>query len=851
MKLFHNILRMMLLAVLMTVRPSAALAQWNSINFDYQTALAMVAEYNAEAAIELYYKSQIDEMLKKYEVAEVATAGIFTSKFLDRKALTDLGLWSDGTENRYYRRIYQLVASKIMPGLWDLAQMMVRYPHKAMYWGSYMVKTTTEVKSLCMQFESIVTNGTLSFGDINFLEVCPQLKAIVQLSEMSGQDWKAVLSDVFSMPEVMSKEELRDEVKAFAEGGFSRLAEDVMGDSEFSGSFIDKAEAIALVGSNIYDIYQACDGDLATLLTDYWGDAPTVADIFTFSGYDMEGWISDYAQEGTTQQYTQRYYIAYVTEGTETVCNYQPPTDSYSVKNSGEWIRYATTNTNYYPGGTEMERVLKNSENYAGWSRATVSTLNQQNTGIGYAFNSQLKSYSITSGGVQTKKAFAFAITVTRSGRQEEVVYEELFDSYTMDLSVFLMKLNALKAEYDDNEQGKVYQILHDDKQFYEVPDAKKMKGAEMAIITMTCTDDIDLGEGSTQYKCNSCGSSLNAHSKECAMRTTIPPDDDLDLRELERMESELSSEVDALQREIDELESNNASIQSYLDTVSIISDTQRAYYERKIASNDAKIREKTAERDRLQRDLDEVSAALAEADNEPEVTDDYNRIPAIMEEVRSNYRLTWQGAGWWSGYTYYREAQMQGLTGTVTFSATLSIARKPRYFLGIKIHRAILKISWKLTTSYTETQVMDTMELDPEESDEEKARKVADRISELARDFPGCRFNTEYIRSAPDEEDETEDVQHLLWASDRLAIARQVESRLVAIYANIVSMQKMMHYRLDVLDAFGEAIPYINDEEGRNLDVAQRCRRRWLRNAANSHHAIGYNGKYDNEEEP
>lgn len=498
-----------------------------------------------------------------------------------------------------------------------------------------------------------------------------------------------------------------------------------------------------------------------------------------------------------------------------------------------------------------MERVLKNSENYAGWSRATVSTLNQQNTGIGYTFNSQLKSYSITSGGVQTKKAFAFAITVTRSGRQEEVVYEELFDSYTMDLSVFLMKLNALKAEYDDNEQGKVYQILHDDKQFYEVPDAKKMKGAEMAIITMTCTDDIDLGEGSTQYKCNSCGSSLNAHSKECAMRTTIPPDDDLDLRELERLESELSSEVDALQREIDELESNNASIQSYLDTVSIISDTQRAYYERKIASNDAKIREKTAERDRLQRDLDEVSAALAEADNEPEVTDDYYRIPAIMEEVRSNYRLTWQGAGWWSGYTYYREAQMQGLTGTVTFSATLSIARKPRYFLGIKIHRAILKISWKLTTSYTETQVMDTMELDPEESDEEKARKVADRISELARDFPGCRFNTEYIRSAPDEEDETEDVQHLLWASDRLAIARQVESRLVAIYANIVSMQKMMHYRLDVLDAFGEAIPYINDEEGRNLDVAQRCRRRWLRNAANSHHSIGYNGKYDNEEEP
>ena len=36
----------------------------------------------------------------------------------------------------------------------------------------------------------------------------------------------------------------------------------------------------------------------------------------------------------------------------------------------------------------------------------------------------------------------------------------------------------------------------------------------------------------------------------------------------------------------------------------------------------------------------------------------------------------------------------MTDINGVITFKATLSIARKPKYFLGIKIHRAILQIN-------------------------------------------------------------------------------------------------------------------------------------------------------------
>ncbi len=74
----------------------------------------------------------------------------------------------------------------------------------------------------------------------------------------------------------------------------------------------------------------------------------------------------------------------------------------------------------------------------------------------------------------------------------------------------------------------------------------------------------------------------------------------------------------------------------------------------------------------------------------------------------------------------------MPNIIGMITFKGNLSIARKPTYFLGIKIHRAILQISWELTAEYTDTQVVDVLTLDPNASDEEKTRQVNSRISEI-----------------------------------------------------------------------------------------------------------------------
>lgn len=128
-------------------------AQYYSVNYDKQTVAAMAAAFGAGAMAESYYNEQAGEILKHYNAAEVATAGIFAAKFLERKAFTDLGIWSSSTENYYYRRIHNMVANKIMPKIWTVAGMMLKSPQTALYWGSYLMKICADTKSLCMQFK--------------------------------------------------------------------------------------------------------------------------------------------------------------------------------------------------------------------------------------------------------------------------------------------------------------------------------------------------------------------------------------------------------------------------------------------------------------------------------------------------------------------------------------------------------------------------------------------------------------------------------------------------------------------------------------------------------------------------
>ena len=829
-------------------------AQYYSVNYDKRTVAEMTAAFASEAATEAYYAEQVAKIREYYQAAEVAAAGIFTSKFLDRRALTDLGLWTSSTENYYYRRIYNMVSAKIMPKIWTVAGMMLKSPQNALYWGSYLYRVCEETKTLCYQFESIVTNSRLSFKDIAFLEINQELAAILKLSELGDVDWKNLLDNFSDIGSNFTKDNLKEDIDnlyamgvSLASAGAGNAVNSIVGNSNFNGTLMDKTSSVIEIAENTYDLYNNLSTNAGNTLLQFVGGQDGIANLFSLSNYNATVWITDYAREAMGQYYTQRWYIYSVDQGSEKLCDYYPPTDDDAILYGDHWYRISTKDPDFYPSSSQREAALQNSESHAGWSRSRVQQLNNSNDGYNYNINYYSSAYILSkkkSG--QYAKAYAYEIHVTKSWYRQEVKYEDVFDSYSMDMATFRAGLNARLADYNDNEDGIRYYIGSDSKRYYQATNAEKMAGCETATISVTCHDGTKLGEGSTQYKCSQCGGSVNAHTKQCSMATTITSES-VNTSEIDAKIAETESRIASIDTEIARLEAENSNLLKLIQTSSV---EDAARYRQQYNANKDRISVLKSEKSAAEKELADYNQAKQEAvDGENAATDDYYRIPAIMQDCKNAYNLSWNGAGAWEGNTFVRTASMPNINGTITFKATISIARKPKYFLGIKIHRAIVQISWTLTTEYSDTQVVAVINLDPSKTDQEKADEVNAKLSEIAREYPSCEPTVEYAKSSPVESDDTEDTYHLLWTSDRLDIARQIDSRLTKIYADLVSLEKMMHYKHSIIDILRSIAP-LDTDQGRRLTLIERCRKRWLRNAANSAHSDTYNGKYDEEDE-
>lgn len=670
---------------------------------------------------------------------------------------------------------------------------------------------------------------------------------MLKLSETGNIDWQRMMDNFARIPGNFTHENLRSDLDnlyntgvGLATAGIANLGDALLQSSSFHDLLGGKVEEIGNLYEHYGSLFEQAEHDIGGLLIDMVGGPDNVAGLFNFSNYNLTAWMTDYLDEAMGNYYTQRWYIARRDQGSVSLCDYYPPTDDNSILNGGAWVRFNTSDPNFYPNASQREQVLANSEGYAGWSRSRVRQLNDQNDGFNYSINYWMSAYIISKKNKQTKKAYAYEIHVSKSWNKEEVVYEEVFDSYSMDLNTFRAQLNVRLAEFNENEDGYTYYISSGARNYYQATDAAKLKGCESVTISVTCSDGVTLGQGSTQYKCRKCGSSLNAHTKECAMQTSVT-ENNLDLSELDALLNEANSQVANLEARIGTLENENAVLLKKISTASI---EDAAAYRQQYNAN-------KTETDRLKGELaewkkkqsDYTQAKSEAADDNSVATDDYYRIPAIMHDCKAAYGLTWQDGGAWNGYSYVRKAAMPNINGIITFKAAVSIARKPKYFLGIKIHRAIIQIKWELTSAYTDTHVADVLTLDPGLSDAEKAKLVNDRIAEIAREHPSCKITTEYARSAPTEETPSGDVYHLLWSSDRLEIAREVDSRITKIYADLVSLEKMMHYKRSILDVMKDVLPGLDTDEGRRLTLVEECHDRWVENARTLRNGNNRNG--------
>ena len=318
----------LILLLLSLVAVQRVHAQYYSVNIDARTVAAMAAAFGTETVAESYYREQVDDILKHYTAAEVAAAGIFSSKFLERKALSELGIWSSSTENYYYRRIYNMVARKIIPKTWVVAKMMLRSPQTALYWGSYLMKVCDDTKSLCMQFESIVTNSTLTFSDVAFLEIKEEIAPLLKLSELGNIDWQRMLDDLARIPDNFTKENLQNDLDnlynmgvGLATAGIGNIGDALLQTSSFHDLLNGKAEEIFHLYDHYSHLYEAAEQDAGRLLLDMVGGPENVAGLFDFSNYDLTSWITDYMDESAGNYYTQRWYIARREQGSVSLCD--------------------------------------------------------------------------------------------------------------------------------------------------------------------------------------------------------------------------------------------------------------------------------------------------------------------------------------------------------------------------------------------------------------------------------------------------------------------------------------------------------------------------------------------------
>lgn len=803
-----------------------------NINYDEQTAETMAVRFAELLAAESIYAKNVEKIREDYEAALKATSLIFSQKFLERKAMTELSNWKNSQENYYYRRAYDMVQNHIIPAMWAIGRQMVKDPATALYWGPYMYTTIEDTKNLCYEFESIVTNSTLGFSDIEFIEFNPQIAALFQLSKMGGQDWKAALQKFSIDDGTFSKENMqaavdnmKNIIKNLPNTAVNNVTQSVMNGTEFDGNLLAKVESVATVAENINALYNNLSQSGAQTLTNILGlsDA-NVNKLFVRSNYDIETWANDYIREiALSQYYTQHWYIYTKTLSAPSMKTYNPDPDKYLDK---PWSGFKTKDGVLSLTDSQKQYLRDLADSWTGWSQQKVEELNRTNDYYHYEISYELVQKPYEGAAASNMIAAAYAVYVTSQTVGKTIVYDEIFDSRTSDWSTFETALNNKLANYNNNTSGKIYYVTSDDKHYYQAATEDQLRSCEQVIFSVTCNNETTITDGETKYPCSHVGKegTLKPECKECSM---------LDSEQYTTEEgiindyiAELNDHITGLRNAIARLEEENRVLTERIKTAS---QTDIELYQERIADNNAQLAI-------LHKDLDESLDSLEGCNScieQMQFMDSvqvnvHYRLNNIMLDLQSKYGITWTDQGSWTSYTYRRAGELPSGIGTVTFTADLQVVKPCLYLLGLKLRNGIVLIDWKLDGVIYNDYVAEILSFDDSVSEKDKATQVNNKLSELMKENPDCDVTVDYVKSAPVAEDNTEDTYHLLWASDRIDIARTIDMRLSQIYADLVVLNKMLSYRYTIADLKQHALNKLDWEQGKKRTVIENSLQRW-----------------------
>ena len=821
------------IAIILLILPVTSMSaqSYHAINIDAKTVAAMTAAYAIEEETERKTASDVDSILGHYTKASLSTAGIYLSKLKDRNAMREVGLFGSD-ENYYYQRILYLVKDDIMPKLIVVAAKMVKQPDNALYWGPYLFKTTKNVEQLCKQFELVVTNGKLSFKDVTFLVINEKLQKVFDLAQLGNVNWKELLEKVGDFNIKAAKEDIKNDIGKL--GGVLATAGKGAVDSNMR-DFSAIGRIFKSKPSEIYQLYQTFRskyesirnaGNVKAILMGVIGSnsADAVSRLFQVDNYSITGYVSNYIKELQGQYYKQRWYIYSDDSGSKVLCDYKPKAEANYDDQWNGWLHFVSPRDNEYCHvltSSEMASAKTESERLAGWNQAKVDKYNKEHpehhATITYVLQHENRRESYKHGwGARHYKRhcfYAYSIKIVDSWSIKHEVHEEIFDSESMDEETFRKRMESQLKYWNSLESDKpflqrvTYKLGNDARKYYTIADENKMKGCNSVVFLAKCDDGATLAEGSFNWKENgNQGKHLeDPKSKNFALDKTQVSTNGAN--ELQQKKKGCQDEIKSLENQIRSMDKQMSSLISQMNQAKMAHDNNKVAALR--AQYDTVSNNQTA----LKRQLSQVQSNLAQIDNAiAEYYKDLNedngspyRINSNMRELGSLFQLSWQDAGEWVNgdgqYIFVRHAYCAQVKSQVTYTAVLKLQSKPKHFLGIRIHRAILSVDYKLSAAYSAENVIETMNLDMSLSEKERAAKVNERQKQLMEDMPDCsitvRYN--YAKNMPNEEGS--DAIHLLWASDRLDVARDVEYQLSVIYSQLVLLEKVMNDRQTIKD--------------------------------------------------
>ena len=307
---------------------SQPIAAYVHVDYDYKGATTAEAAYIALAKAEGLNAESIIDILDHYTSAEVATAGIWLSKFLERKALKDEMIFSSA-ENHYYKVIQFMVTKRITPRIFRIGKELLRYPEQFLYWGPYLFKTCEDVMNLCAQFEAIVTNGKKGFSSSDFLQLTPALQEYFDFSKLGNVNWQQMWDRITNFP-TPKWEDFREDFKELF-GQVSPVNLAIAGEENIQGrathifdKFAEAPESLpdlfdqvqeafreVTSGAAIKNILEGVIGDLK--------DSLAVEKLFDLGNYNVGNYINDYINQLKGEFYTQEWRICHdVADGTQT-----------------------------------------------------------------------------------------------------------------------------------------------------------------------------------------------------------------------------------------------------------------------------------------------------------------------------------------------------------------------------------------------------------------------------------------------------------------------------------------------------------------------------------------------------